>query len=308
MFHVIFEPTEGFGLVAFANIVELSKFGFGHLNSFALMTPFNYRDHLSEQVGITHETLDIFFVGFKLSSLSCSSLGSSNSLLHDGNVINSDSADVGVSGNVVNVVLAENATNLRCSSSAGDLARLHEDIAVDLVEEGIHFDAVNTVVLQVRIDLLESLRAPHVTIDGSNQSFIGSTFSLLVDLNLCDMGGHNSGNVGDDLVAGDAVGSEDSLDVVSGLRGRDALRSRDDAPDFGKSIVSLASLDTLLFELSINLSESLALGKSFLGGGSLGRAFSRLNTSQMRGVPNKDIEERLSVSSGNLSEQFVVLG
>lgn len=179
--------------------------------------------------GAINRGLEFIPFGFSspfLSCLSCCSLlSSSNSLLHNGNVLNSDSADVGVSGNVVNVVLAEITSNLRCSSSAGDLARLHEDIAVDLVEEGIHFDAVNTVALQVRVDLLESLRAPHVTIDGSNQSFIGSTFSLLIDMNLCDIGGHNSGNVGDDLVAGDAVGSEDSLDIVSGLRGRDALRS-----------------------------------------------------------------------------------
>lgn len=33
-----------------------------------------------------------------------------------------------------------------------------------------------------------------------------------------------------------------------------------------------------------------------------------LDSSQVRGVPNEDIEESLSVSSGNLSEQFVVLG
>ena len=90
----------------------------------------------SEGVGRSHVSLNRSLEVSPLSSLSgSSSLGISCSLLHNGNVMNSDSADVGVSGNVVDVVLAEIFTNISCSSSAGDLARLHEDIAIDDVEE-----------------------------------------------------------------------------------------------------------------------------------------------------------------------------
>ena len=262
----------------------------------------------SESFARFHVSLHRSLEGSPLSSLSgFSGFCSSNSVLHNGNVMNSDSADIGVSGNVVNVVLAEIFTNISCSSSAGDLARLHEDIAIDPVEEGKQFGVFDTAVLQVRVDQSEGCRLLEVTFDSFGESKTGSFLLSLVDVNLMNMVGDNSGNIGDDGVASDAVGSEDSCDVFSGIRGRDGLRSRENVPDAGQSLVSLASLDTLLSELGINLSESLALGKSFLGGDSLRSASSGLNSSQVRGVVDKDLKESLSVSSGNLSEQFVVL-
>ena len=157
------------------------------------------------------------------------------------------------------------------------------------------------------MDQSEGSRLLEVTSDSFGESRTGSLLPSLVDVNLCDMVGDNPGNIGDDGVAGDAVGVEDPLDVASGIRGRDGLRSRENVPDAVQSLVSLASLDALLSELCINLSESLAPGKSSLGSDSLRSASFGLNSSQMRRVPDKDIEERLSVSSCNLSEQSVVL-
>jgi hypothetical protein len=101
-------------------------------------------------------------------------------------------------------------------------------------------------------------------------------------MHLSDVIGDNLSNIGVDGSAGDVVGLQDSSDVASGIRGRDLARSADDKPDAVKSLVSLASLDALLSELGINLSESLALGKSFLNSASLGSAFCGLDSSQVR--------------------------
>ena len=114
-------------------------------------------------------------------------------------------------------------------------------------------------------------------------------------MNLCDIGGDYFGNVGVDSRAGDVVSVQNILDVVFALIGCDNLRFLENGPDAGQSIVSLASLNALIFELGINLSESLALSKSLLGSNSLIRALGGPNSSQMRRVFDEDVKEGFGV-------------
>ena len=126
-------------------------------------------------------------------------------------------------------------------------------------------------------------------------------------MNLCDIGGDYFGNVGVDSRAGDVVSVQNILDVVFALIGCDNLRFLENGPDAGQSIVSLASLDALLTELGINLSESLALSESLVGSNSLCSALGGSNASQMFRVGDEDVKEAFGVPPSYSVEQFVVL-
>lgn len=119
-----------------------------------------------EGAGCSHVSLHRSLEGSPLSSLSSSSsLGMLLSGLHNGNVMHGDSGDVSVDGCGVNVVLTEIFLDPIFGSPRRDFARLREDIAIDLVEDGVPVVIGNTTVLQVSIEQVESSGLLHVTLD-----------------------------------------------------------------------------------------------------------------------------------------------
>ena len=119
-----------------------------------------------EGAGCSHVSLHRSLEGSPLSSLSSSSgLGMPLSGLHNGNVMHGDSGDVSVDGSGVNVVLTEINLDPMFGSTRRYFARLREDIAIDLVEDGGPVLLGNTTVPQVSIEQVESSGLLHVTLD-----------------------------------------------------------------------------------------------------------------------------------------------